>query len=94
VLAPFHETLYAHYHLSEHKRLDALTRDAEGLQMAKRNAMAFNKPKDLVDERNDLLDRMGLLPNPAEAMARALQTIEDLNTIDAARLEAEPHVIN
>src|SRR5438552_12875862 len=45
--------------LSEHRRIDALTRDAEGLQMAKRNAMAFNKPKDLEDERTALLDRMG-----------------------------------
>jgi hypothetical protein len=68
--APFHETLYEHYQLLEHKRLEALMRDAEGLQAAKRNAIAFHKPKDLEDERSELLAD-GVLPDPACSRARA-----------------------
>lgn len=58
-------------------------RDAEGLQAAKRTAMAFNQPKDLEGERQDLLDRMGVLPTISEAIARGEKMIADLNKIDA-----------
>lgn len=54
-------------------------RDAEGLQAAKRNAIAFNQPKDLEGERIALLDRMGKLPSSAEAMQRGLDMIKSLN---------------
>lgn len=89
MLSPFHETLYAHYHLGEHRWIDALTTDAEGLQAAKRSAIAFHNPKDLADERIDLLDRMGGLPDPAEAVERGRRMLEDLKKVDARRAEAE-----
>jgi hypothetical protein len=75
-------------HLGELRRFERLTRDAEGLQMAKRNAIAFNRPKDLDDERTDLLDRMSALPDPAEALARGQKMIDDLNRVDARQAEA------
>lgn len=91
-MAPFHETLYAHYHLGEHKWIDSLTRNAEGLQAAKRTAIAFHEPKDLADERTDLLDMMGALPDSAEAMTRGLQMVEEINAVDRRRAEAEANV--
>jgi hypothetical protein len=65
--------------LDEHKWIESLTRDAEGLQAAKRTAIAFNQPKDLEQERIALLDRMGTLPSVAEAMERGRAMIESLN---------------
>lgn len=88
MLAPYHETLYAYYHLSEHKWIDALTRDAEGLQGAKRTAIAFHQPQDLEDERRDFLDRVGALPSHEDALAIGYKMIEELAKIDARR-EAE-----
>ena len=85
VREPFHETLYAWYHLGEHNYIASLTRDAEGLQAAKRTAIAFNQPKDLEQERTDLLDRLGSLPSADEAMERGRKMIEDLNRIEARR---------
>jgi hypothetical protein len=85
VLQPFHETLYTYYHLQEHQRFDVLMRDAEGLQSAKRTAIAFHQPKDLEDERRDLLSRFGGQPSHDDALERGLKMLKDLQEIDARR---------
>lgn len=84
VLAPFHLTLYAEWELREAERIEAILRDAEGLRAAKRVAFAFNDPKRLDDERTDLMDRAGMLPARAEAMAKGRAVIDAMKRIDAA----------
>jgi len=82
VRSPFHETLYTHYQLLEHERIDGLIRDAEGLVAAKRATIAFHKPGDLDDERTNLLQRMGIMPTVSEALERGKKMLDDLIKID------------
>jgi hypothetical protein len=50
-------------------------RDGEGLQAAKRTAIAFHKPKDLQDERSELLAKMGVLPLVGHAVERGMKML-------------------
>jgi hypothetical protein len=77
-----------YFHLCQRLRIDALSRDTESLQLAKRIAFAFHEPKRLEDERYDLLDRIGRLPTREDAMERGLKTLKDLAEIDRRRAVA------